>query len=175
MTGVDVAPRVGRLLTWFKANGGELSPDVEVIYSDSSGFHCRAIRKLGSPVVAKCPLSLTLSHLNLDPNQAVVPHIESPLAKLHGLVPNQVLTYLLLVEQKRTANKDLQWDPYITCLPEPDSMTTPLWFDEADMQYLAGTSLALETSAKRQQLSKEWEGAIEAMKKFNLDSEIFTL
>ncbi|KAJ4295347.1 hypothetical protein N0V90_007358 [Kalmusia sp. IMI 367209] len=166
---------VERLVHWFKADRGELNPDVEIVYSDSSGYHCRAARELSSSVVAKCPLSLTLSHLNLDHTQSIVPHVESPLAKCLGQVPNSVLTYLLLIEQRLSPDKHrLRWYPYIACLPEPDSMTTPLWFSDEDMQCLAGTNLAQETSVKLDQLTKKWNQAIEVMKRVGVDSEIFS-
>lgn len=172
---VDVSP-VERLVRWFTTNGGELSADVEIAFDHSRGYYCRATRNLSSPVVAKCPLSLTLSHLNLHPTQSLVPHVESSLAKCIGRIPNNVLTYLLLVEQRLHADGDLQkWQPYIACLPEPSAMTTPLWFDQGDMQCLAGTNLARETSVKLDRLTEEWNQAKEVMESLDVDTNIFSL
>jgi hypothetical protein len=167
---------VERLVHWFKTNGGELSPDVDIDFDAASGYHCRAVRQLTSPVVAKCPLSLTLSHLNLDHTQSVVPHVESSLAKCIGRIPNHVLTYLLLVEQRLLADGNSpKWQPYIACLPEPSAMTTPLWFDHEDMQCLAGTNLARETSVKLDRLTGEWNQAKDIMEKLDIDVNIFSL
>ncbi|KAJ4359788.1 uncharacterized protein N0V89_000344 [Didymosphaeria variabile] len=166
---------VERLVGWFKTNGGELSPDVDIAFDASSGYHCRAVRNLTSPVVAKCPLSLTVSHLNLDHTQSLVPHVESPLAKCMGRIPNNVLVYLLLVEQRlHTDPSCLKWQPYIDCLPEPSLMMTPLWFDKEDMQCLAGTNLARETSVKLDKLSEEWNQAKEVMESLDIDITIFS-
>ena len=172
----DHVSPVERLVHWFKTNGGELSPDVEIVFSDARGYHCRAVRRLSSAVVAKCPLSLTLSYLNLDRAQSIVPYVESPLAKCLGQVPNNVLTSLFLVEQRLRPDKDrLKWYPYIACLPEPTSMTTPLWFDDEDMQCLAGTNLARETSVKLDQLTQEWNHAKEVLEKVGIDAEMYSL
>ncbi|KAF1977508.1 SET domain-containing protein [Bimuria novae-zelandiae CBS 107.79] len=170
----DVSP-VERLVHWFKTNGGELSPDVDIAFSESSGYHCRAKRRLGSAVVAKCPLSLTLSYLNLDHAQSIVPHVESPLVECVGQVPNHVLTYLLLVEQRRHPNQDrMKWYPYIACLPEPGSMTTPLWFDNEDLKCLTGTNLARETSVKLDQLTKEWNQANNVLERVGVNAETYS-
>ncbi|KAL1594438.1 hypothetical protein SLS60_010198 [Paraconiothyrium brasiliense] len=53
-------------------------------------------------------------------------------------------------------------------------MTTPLWFDNQDMQSLAGTNLARETSVKLQQLSEEWNQAKESMESLDIDTKIFS-
>lgn len=172
---VDVSP-VQRLVRWFTDNGGELSADVVIAVNASSGYHCRATSKLTSPAVAKCPLSLTLSHLNLHPTQSLVPLVESPLSKCIGRIPNHVLTYLLLVEQRLHADESvLRWQPYIACLPEPSAMTTPLWFDHQDMQSLAGTNLARETSVKLVRLAEEWNQAKETMARLDINTDIFSL
>ncbi|KAL5389314.1 hypothetical protein PMIN03_009086 [Paraphaeosphaeria minitans] len=174
-TSVDVSP-LQRLVRWFTSNGGQLSADVDIAFDASNGYHCRATRNLSSPVVAKCPLSLTLSYLNLDQTQSLVPRVESPLAKCLGSIPNNVLTYLLLVEQRlRTDESGSKWLPYVSCLPEPSAMTTPLWFDHEDMQCLAGTNLARETSVKLDRLTGEWNQAKEVMDSLDIDTNIFSL
>lgn len=165
-----------RLVHWFQTNGGELSHDVEVAFSHSRGYYCRALRPLRSPVLAKCPLSLTLSYLNLDHAQSVVPHVASPLAKCLGLLPNNVLTYLLLIEQRLHPDQQcLKWHPYVACLPDPAAMTTPLWFDDGDLQCLAGTNLAKETSVKLDQLTREWTQAKEVLQRLDIDADYYNL
>lgn len=172
----DHVSPVERLVRWFRTNGGDLSSDVDIAFDASRGYHCRAARKLTSPVVAKCPLNLTLSHLNLDQSQSLVPCLESPLAKCVGHLQKHVLTCLLLIEQRlRPENHCSKWYPYIACLPDSSSMTTPLWFDDEDMQCLAGTNLAQETNVKLQKLTEEWTQATEVMQRLGIDTTIFSL
>ncbi|RII05431.1 hypothetical protein CUC08_Gglean010528 [Alternaria sp. MG1] len=165
MSGQDFGshPSAESLVTWFTQNGGQLSPDVQIVFSDSRGFHMRAARPLSSTVVASCPLKLTLSSLNLDPNEKEVLYAESPLEQCRGKIPDHVLTYLLLIEQRKKGEKS-PWHAYISCLPGPETMTTPLWFDESDVVFLAGTSLAPATKERKAELERQWENAVGVMK-----------
>ena len=160
-------PLAEELVAWFTQNGGWLSPDVEVVNSDSRGFHLRAVRSLSSPVVASCPLKLTFSSLNLDPDEKEVLHIESPLRQCQGKVPEHILTYLLLIEQ-RMKGKESPWHAYIACLPGPESMTTPLWFDDDDMAFLTGTSLAPAARERKEGMHRQWEQAVTTMKELGI-------
>ena len=166
---VETIPQIERLVEWFRANAGWLSPDVQIAYNDSSGFHLCALRTLTTPVVVTCPVKLTLSHLNLDPTQSAVTHVDSPLGKFLGVLPSHVLTRLLLVEQRHLAQQGKgQWYPYIACLPEPEAMTASIWFDDDDMDGLAGTNLAAATRSTLAVLTEEWEHAVEILRDANL-------
>ena len=160
-------PLADQLVAWFTQHGGSLSPDVQVVHSDSHGFHMRAVRPLSSPVVASCPLKLTLSSLNLDPDEKEVLHVESPLRQCQGKIHDHILTYLLLIEE-RNKGKVSQWHAYIACLPGPESMNTPLWFDEDDMVFLTGTSLAPATRERKEGMRRHFEQAVTVMKELGI-------
>jgi hypothetical protein len=157
-------PLAQSLVNWFTQHGGRLSPDVQLVYSHAHGFHMRALRPLTSSVVASCPLNLTLSILNLDPDEKEVQHINSPLQQCRDKIPDHILAYLMLVEQ-RNKGKDSPWYAYLACLPGPQDMTTPLWFDEGDMAFLAGTSLAPAAKERKAELHQQWEHAVAVMNK----------
>lgn len=152
-----------RLVTWFTQHGGYLSPDVELVCSRAQGFHLRALRPLAQPVVASCPLSLTMSVLNLDPAEKDVLHVPSPLVQCRGTIPDHILAYLMLIEQRHKAAGS-PWYAYLACLPQPQDMTTPLWFDDADMAFLAGTSLAPAAKERKAELHQQWEHAVAVMR-----------
>ena len=155
-------PQADGLLSWFTKNGGWLSPDVHIVYTESNGFHLRALRPT-TPLVASCPLKLTLSCLNLDPTQKHVLPITTPLQQCRGKIPDHILTYLLLI-QERNKGKDSPWHAYITCLPAQDTMTTPLWFNDDDMAFLTGTSLVPAAKERKAELLTQWEHAVGVMK-----------
>jgi hypothetical protein len=164
-TELETHPQAELLVEWFKANAGWLTPDVQIACNDSSGLHLRAIRPLSSPVIVTCPVKLTLSHLNLDKSQSIVRHVDSPLGKFLGVLPNHVLTRLLLIEQRHLAkNGEGLWYPYIACLPEPEAMTASIWFDDDDKEYLAGTNLAGATKSTLTILAEEWEHAVTVLR-----------
>ncbi|KAF2465421.1 SET domain-containing protein [Lindgomyces ingoldianus] len=150
---------------WFTdpLNGGWLNPDVYITHNKTSGFHVRASCKLSSPTVAVCPLKLTLSYLNLDHTRDHVHHVESPLQKCLGKLPNHVLSYLVLIEQ-RSLERHSHWFPYIACLPSPAEMNTPVWFSEEDLKYLEGTNLVQATSEKHILWQNEWREALSTLK-----------
>jgi hypothetical protein len=156
-------PKAEALVRWFTDNGGHLSNDVQIDFSNSRGFHMRAARPLKSPIVVTCPLNLTLSCLNLDPNQKAVLAVESCLQPCQGKIPDHILTYLLLIEQ-RSKGKESPWYAYINCLPGAESMTTPLWFDDEDLPFLTGTSLAPAAKERKSVYYQQWEQALSVMK-----------
>lgn len=156
-------PLADRLISWFTGNGGWISPDVHIMFNDSHGFHMRAVKPLTSPAVVSCPLNLTLSFLNLDPNQKEVITIESDLYRCKNAIPDHILTYLLLVEQ-RIKGELSPWHAYVACLPGPEHMTTPLWFEEDDMTFLEGTALAPAARERKAEMVNEFERTKQVLK-----------
>jgi hypothetical protein len=156
-------PMTEALVSWFTENGGQISSDVQVVCSHSRGFHMRAVRPLKSPVVVTCPLKLTLSCLNLDPDCKDVRFIDSCLRLCQGQIPDHILTYLLLIEQLKKGTES-PWYAYIACLPKADSLTTPLWFDDEDMALLAGTSLAPAVKERKGSYQQQWEHALSVLR-----------
>jgi hypothetical protein len=156
-------PKAEALVQWFTNSGGQLSNDVRIDFSDSRGFHIRAVRPLSSPTAVTCPLKLTLSCLNLDPKQKEVLPVDSCLQPCQGKIPDHILTYLLLIEQ-RNKGKQSPWHAYIACLPGPESMTTPLWFSDEDLVFLTGTSLAPAAKERKSLYHQQWEQALSVMK-----------
>jgi hypothetical protein len=84
------------------------------------------------------------------------------LQQCQGKIPDHILTYLLLIEQQKKG-KESPWHAYISCLPGPESMTTPLWFDEDDLTFLAGTSLAPATKERKTDYYQQWEHALSVL------------
>ncbi|ORY13089.1 hypothetical protein BCR34DRAFT_600206 [Clohesyomyces aquaticus] len=154
---------------WFIRNGGQLHHQVEIAQSKTSGFHVRASAKVSSPTVAVCPYKLTISYLNLDHSKDYVRHVHSDLQKCLGRVPDHVLSYLLLIEQRTLREKSF-WYPYIACLPLPEDMSTPVWFTPEDMKYLDGTNLVHATSEQHRLWGDEWRDAQLALDEAGIDN-----
>jgi hypothetical protein len=161
----EVATQLQVLLAWFKEKGGFLNRHVEIVHDRVDGLHMRVMDTLDAPFdIVTCPLSLSLSHLNLDPNQSWVPHVESPLQRCRGKVPDHVLTYLLLVEQLVWEGNS-PWHPYIACLPDVGDPTSALWFDS---KYFKGTPLPAAKREKLSLLEREHQDALLAMREAGL-------
>ncbi|KAF2739602.1 SET domain-containing protein [Polyplosphaeria fusca] len=152
-----------RLEQWFHDCGGELHQHVQVAY-DSNQYSLKARAAIASStVIAKCPLRLTLSHLSLDHTQSLIEHVDSPLQRLLNKVPDVVLTYLFLIEQ-RSIGRASPWAPYIACLPTEKDLTTPLWFNEDDFSFLDGTNIRNAAGVRLAELETEFDKARRWMK-----------
>jgi hypothetical protein len=165
-----------QLLTWLAANRGWISQDVRVVHDESRGFHVRAAKPLPSPsAVITCPLPLTLSWLNLDQDQSstVVKHIDSPLKACLRVLPEHILSALVLVEQAQLGQASF-WHPYIAALPPAAALSTPLYFDHDDLEWLAGTNLAKATQDRRQSWRDEWQRASACLQDAGVDHSMYT-
>ncbi|KAF2866922.1 hypothetical protein BDV95DRAFT_647975 [Massariosphaeria phaeospora] len=148
------------LREWFLENGGWLNPDVDVKFNEERGYHICAAKPLSSFHVATCPIALTLSHLNLDPDQKHVPFVGGPLQKCYGKIPNEVLTYLLILEEYHAEPRSARWGPYFDALPPPSAMTNTLHFSWEDMHFLEATNLRQATLDRKEHLFKAWRQAM---------------
>lgn len=160
-------PLADELISWFTESGGQLSSDVQIVYSSSNGFHMRAKRPLSVSTVVTCPLKITLSCLNLDPDRKEVLHVPSSLQQCRGQIPDHILTYLFLIEQRRKG-KESPWYAYIACLPSPEAMTTPLWFGDDDFAFLAGTSLAPAARERKREYLQHYQQALVVLREHSV-------
>ena len=165
--------RCDKLCEWFIAEGGHLSPCVQLTESLANGIHVRGapILETENPptetLICTCPLSLTLSYLNtLPPNTTrngtqkgnPVRHVSGDLTLLHDVIPNHVLSRFVLIEQ-RLLGPDSFWEPYISCLPlteEDDRLSTPLYFSVEDKRWVQGTNISNAIDTRRTLWMEEW-------------------
>lgn len=156
-----------RLLTWFKSKGGYLHPSVIIEHTAAHGFRLIAKEPLPENTdFVTCPLALTLSQLNLDPEEQYVPHYDSKLPLLRGKVPDHVLGYLLLIEQFVLKEKSL-WHPYIDALPGKRDVPTPLWRNSV---YYKNTPLENAREERLRSLREDHKHALSAMTEANMRS-----
>ncbi|KAF2749411.1 SET domain-containing protein [Sporormia fimetaria CBS 119925] len=160
MASDDILAQVSDLTTWFENNGGRLNPDVEIAHNAASGFHMRAKRQLHAPFdVITCPLNLSLSVLNIKPDQTWVRCVPSPLAACLDKLPLHVLTRLVLIEHL-VLEEESDWYPYISLLPEVEDVVSALWSED---DCLEDTPLPQARRARRNELRKEWRQALSVM------------
>jgi hypothetical protein len=149
-----------KLLEWFQQHGGWLNPNIKICHTAADGYHMRACNTLEGPFNAvACPLALSLSHLNLDPHQTIVPVVDSDLRPFLGTLPTHVLTRLLLIEQLVKEEKS-RWHPYILMLPDQEDFTTAMWFDS---KYLDDTPVEKTKMERNEQWKREWKIARAAL------------
>jgi hypothetical protein len=159
------------LLEWSRAHGGTVHPALEVYKDDVTGFSMRVKAssteepdptiKPGEEVLA-CPLGTSLSFLNATTDapilagspERVEPHPAFP-PRFMEIQPHVIAHFYLM--KQYLLGKDSFWYPYISTLPQPDSISSwslpPFWPDE-DFEFLEGTNAAvaaqeIQVNAKR--------------------------
>lgn len=178
------------LTEWFKEHNGKIDPALSLQKDDRNGYHFRSIRDVpasldqnGTPI-CRCPLNLTLSYLNVKiPAPPGIPDCsnESVVSKIIDRISPQNAGYIFLVEQ-RLKGKQSFWWPYIDALPKEKELSTPLWFEEADLKWLLGTNMhsSADNQSKsavehrRQMWKDEWEKGVNALKVAGVDVGGFT-
>lgn len=178
------SPGYAQLTRWFVENGGFIHPGVEMFEDAENGVHFRARRLLPESsmedfVVCACPVSLTLSHLNVasrEEREDVVPvHAVtgSIASQLRGHLPLNAITHFLLAEQRLLGQQSF-WQPYVSCLPKEGQLGTPLYFSQDDLVWLHGTNLHAAVDHRRAMWEQEWKTGCDVLRKGGSDVTAFT-
>lgn len=173
--------RFTTLLEWSKSHGGAVHPALEVYKDDVTGFSMRVKPSSSSGTdvtvnsaeeVLACPLSTSLSFLNATTGGPIlsgsVGHAEpcSPFPpQFMGIQPH-VIGHFFLMKQY-LMGKDSFWYPYISTLPQPDSISSwslpPFWPDE-DFQFLDGTNAAVAAQEIQANVKRDFKEARRILK-----------
>lgn len=159
------------LLKWFKEHGGWLHPNVEILFNEEYGYHGVASGDIkAGTTLLECPIELSLSHLNLDPEQNLVPYYRGKVTKCVGRLPPEQLTRLLLIEQLVLGEKS-PWAWYIFLLPDPHDLTSALWFDSP---FWNNTPLEWAREDRLGMIQAEWDHIKKVLEEVGLkNSELY--
>ncbi|EGX49564.1 hypothetical protein AOL_s00078g53 [Orbilia oligospora ATCC 24927] len=144
------------LVEWVLQAGGHISEALELYKDEQNGFSARIrpgkngnLASVGGPLtLVSCPTSLIFSLANPNPSLPAL-FLESPSLSIHAKACFHLSQHLLLKEQS-------QFWPYIRLLPK--TFDTPLYFNDDEMERLAGTNLGAGDVLLRKQLwMEEWE------------------
>ncbi|RVD82922.1 uncharacterized protein DFL_007332 [Arthrobotrys flagrans] len=157
------------LAGWVIQAGGHVSDTLELYKDEENGFGARIIsdkngesESAGEPLtLVSCPTSLMFSLANPSPSFPVS-FLESPTLSVHAKSCFHLSQHLLLKEQS-------QFWPYIRLLPE--TFHTPLYFNDDEMERLAGTNLGAGDVTLRKQLwTEEWETGKQLLENGNIEN-----
>ncbi|EZG09651.1 hypothetical protein H106_01339 [Trichophyton rubrum CBS 735.88] len=155
------------LIDWITALGGGLNPAVEIHRDDKQGS-CLRVRSnetlAASTVVARCPISATISIINvknLDPN---LPHHDFYCSDIlaQRVRKSIILAFFMVHEQLK--GRDSHWWPYLATLPRASELTSALFFQDSDLEWLQGTSLYETHRAYRNTVKEEYDLAISILR-----------
>jgi hypothetical protein len=176
---------INDLLHWFRQHGGDIHPSAQIKWSEAYGLHFVANSDIPEGAVAcRCPFSLSLSTLNCmtQPPEGVRPSAESSVCThLVGKVGVNVVGVFFLAEQILQGARGF-WFPYVTLLPGPEALTTPLYFDDEDLLWIKGTTMysttvPLEQTAlglRRAMYQESWKEALSVLESNGIDTSDYT-
>ncbi|KAL1390963.1 hypothetical protein HDK64DRAFT_266149 [Phyllosticta capitalensis] len=160
---------IRRLLRWFIENGGSIHPSVLFRLDDAGGISAYAKEDIPEPPpggiqLCVCPPKLQLSYHRIPP-------------ELREILPEHVCANLALIQEWNLRDSSL-WAPYIHCLPRPEQMTTPMYFDDrngGDTVWLRGTNLNAAWREREVQWANEYTRCRTALDHVGLDFGRFSL
>lgn len=155
---------------WFEQNGGYLSPSVSIAKDVTMGVHLRSNAAV-TPGTHICtvPHSLGLSYLNaLADDKFTVFKTQKHRFKIENIG----FFYLMAQYVNRSTSF---WKSYLDTLPQPDDgHTTPLWFSEADMQWLEGTDVQFTATERLAIYRQYYATGIEVLGQSGVDTAPYT-
>ncbi|PVH88692.1 SET domain-containing protein [Cadophora sp. DSE1049] len=169
------------LLGWGQEHGTSLAPDVEIYQDPITGLSFRALQNIPPRTkLVICSFQTTLSYLNttyLSPyfqshSPPFPPNFVNSL-KVHD--PN-IIGHFFLVQQYLLGTKSFWWH-YIRLLPQPDTpeaLGLPVWWPEADLEFLNGTNAEPPIKKRKALWEAEWKQGISLLATDFEDREKYT-
>lgn len=164
---------------------GHLHESVQLAQDEAKGVYLQ-VRKDWSTNVAKetriikTPLSSTMSYFNAidyrlrggDDGKAAANIFSShgvhlPRAFMDAVGPEETSVFFLMGQYLQGAKGF--WAPYIRTLPQPGALTTPLYYEGDDLEWLNGTSLLPAREQKLKLLKDKYEQAREVLHKLGFE------
>lgn len=144
-----------QLLRWGEQHGTALDKRVEVYQDPITGLSFRSIENFpqGTKIATSSPAT-SLTYLNAIQALGYSRHNSSPfppefISALNDDFPHIIGHFFLM--QQHLMRQDSFWWNYISMLPHPDqpeSMPTPMWWSDEDLNFLAGTVFTPISSLK---------------------------
>jgi hypothetical protein len=170
------------LQEWVVKHGGYLHQSVQLARNESRGVHIQVKPEWPSSVqgatcVIKVPVKLTMSYLNaVDFRPPSEGGTESPFSSrgvtfprsfLDAVGPEETTAFFLMGQYLK--GTEGFWHPYLRTLPRADELTTPLHFEEEDMEWLNGTSLYAAREQRLQSWRHSYESSLKTLKEAGMD------
>ncbi|EAW10542.1 SET domain protein [Aspergillus clavatus NRRL 1] len=167
-------------MDWMIKNGGFLHDSVQIAKDDQRGVHFKVKQAWKTGVakdthVIKIPVAATMSYLNAV-EHPLPPNLQSAGAatcSAHGVrLPREFMdavgpaeTFIFFLIGQYLQGEDGFWFPYIRTLPQPLSLTTPLYYEGDDLGWLKGTSLWPAREQRMELLKEAYENGVRELRK----------
>lgn len=156
------------LFRWVKKQNGYLSEQIELSKDQEKGFCIRAKSNTvisGGSLIARCPITATLSVLNA---------LDAPGFSCHGTVfPPKFLALdcftvqcFFLMDQYHFGSKSY-WHLFFRTLPPPSEVGDFTPFQRQDLEWLDGTNLASALQKRLNNWREEFDHGLDLLRKLD--------
>lgn len=160
---------IAALRGWLLEQNGFLHESVKISSDDEHGLHLCATNDIPcSTKLIDIPHSLTLSCLN-----AMVDDAHPEFRDHADEFTVEALGFFYLASQYIDIETSF-WRPYLKCLPTPESLNTPFWFEDHDLQWLRGTDVHQAFIDREKIWRKYWEDGLEVMRRAGVNTKPYT-
>lgn len=137
------------LLQWVVSHGGHIDDSVCLAQDASRGVHIQVKTDWPQPVAAETrafstPMGITMSYFNAIDYKCSKGSFSSrgvvfPQAFIDAVGSEETFAFFLMGQFLR--GPEGFWYPYLRTLPQPGQLTTPLFFEHEDVDWLQGTGI----------------------------------
>lgn len=153
-----ISKTVENFRSWFSENGGFFHPDAQ-FQPDASGYKIIAGKEIpADTTVATCPFSSTITKELAT--RAILPILKIEEMPSEWTERQLICTYICLhwvFEASPKFPETLVHLPYLTILPKPEQLLTPLHFSEKELELFRGSHVYAATGDRRGVLQNEWQ------------------
>lgn len=164
-------------LQWVISHGGYIDDSVCIAQDASRGVHMQVRADWPQPVspetrVFSTPLGITMSYYNAIDYQSEKASFSShgvvfPRAFIDAVGPEETSAFFLMGQFLR--GPDSFWYPYLRTLPQPGQLTTPLFFEHEDVDWLQGTGI-LEAAVQRYEIwDRKYDEAVAKLEELGFE------
>lgn len=167
-------------MRWMTSNGGYLHESVQIAKDEQRGVHFNVKKDWENGVakdthLIKIPVAATMSYLNVvehplpadkegNGTATFSAHgVQLPRDFINAVGPHEASIFFLIGQYLR--GEEGFWFPYIRTLPQPLSLTTPLYYEGDDLRWLDGTSLAPAREQRMGVWKEKYECGIAELRK----------
>lgn len=155
-------------LQWVISHGGHIDDSVCLAQDASRGVHMQVKADWLWPVSPETrafstPLGITMSYYNAIDYKSQKGSFQShgvtfPREFIDAVGPEETSAFFLMGQFLRGAEGF--WYPYLRTLPQPGQLTTPLFFEEGDVDWLQGTGIPEASVFRYEVWDRKFEDAI---------------
>ncbi|KAK2877243.1 hypothetical protein FQN49_001318 [Arthroderma sp. PD_2] len=155
------------LIAWVTQLGGGLNPAVE-IHRDAEKGACLRVRSHGEldtmALVARCPISATISIINVMNLDPELPPHDFPCSDRLSQSTRTSIILAFFVAHHQLKGKDSHWWPYLVTLPRASELSSVLFYQGEDLEWLQGTNLYNASQVHHDTLKTEYDSAISILR-----------